>query len=269
MKFDTQHFDVFLRCCDAIYSSPGLASKAENAWLGRSAEAWRATVAKGRTLPPVIANARLSTEALNRGALRAVIAQARHSNSEATVAALAVEILAWGAMFPRNGWRALDTLSNWLPVCQRLLCDPGLPPEKAYELFFTLKDLQGMGPAYYTKLIHFLGDGSGLVMDQWTARSINLLSGKPDVIRLHQKRYVAAKNSADVYARYLEIVRHIRTALNADLGHDITLPETEALLFSLSSRKKVPGLTDSEHETLRRWRSYVSTAKSDQCTDMP
>jgi chaperonin GroEL len=41
--------------------------------------------------------------------------------------------------------------------------------------------IKNCGPAYYTKLLFFLpgsDENRGIIMDQWTARSVNLLVGK-------------------------------------------------------------------------------------------
>ena len=56
----------------------------------------------------------------------------------------------------------------------------------------------------YTKLICFLGNQSGLIMDQWTSRSINLLMGSK-IVKL-QNNSVLKKNTSYVYSKFLSCV---------------------------------------------------------------
>ena len=113
-----------------------------------------------------------------------------------------------------------------------------------------------MGPPYYTKLIYFLGDHSGLILDQWTARSINKLCDE-QVIKLTRNKNgsmaVRQSNGPKHYKIYLEIVEELRAELKLD-----TLPETEELIFSCSDLQGKNRL-GQYHRICSAWRKYVRT----------
>ncbi len=92
-------------------------------------------------------------------------------------------ILAWGGMNRMHGSRLFKCESDWISFSERIRSG-SIRRSEAYDTFAGLRrsgKLSGMGPAYFTKLIFFLMPEStirGYIMDQWTARSVNLLSGK-------------------------------------------------------------------------------------------
>lgn len=113
----------------------------------------------------------------------------------------------------------------------------------AYERFATLRarGLPGLGPAYYTKLIHFAAPQlSGYMMDQWLARSINLLYGP--VIHLNGT-HVSDRNSRDVYEEFCLLVDALAKR-SKDIGE-----QTEQALFSEGRGR---GL----------WRNYLIAAEA-------
>ena len=100
-----------------------------------------------------------------------------------------------------------------------------------------------MGPAYFTKLIYFLEPKhNGYIMDQWTARSMNLLR-KSDEYEIHliptawrksngssknfrNFRVDPKKNDVCIYRAFCEDLEQLAEYLNID-------PEkTEKLIFS-------------------------------------
>ena len=80
----------------------------------------------------------------------------------------------------------------------------------AYKQFHRLvneKKLTHMGPAYFTKLIYFLGSKqNGYIMDQWTARSMNLLR-KCDKYKI--RLYAGAKRKCDGYRYFWELYTYL------------------------------------------------------------
>lgn len=98
-------------------------------------------------------------------------------------------IMAWGGINRKhcaklivalqNNNAALETFSCWV----NNLKSGRLTRQQAYEGFkslITAHNIPGIGPAYYTKLIFFLSQGEksvsrGYIMDQWTAKSVDLL----------------------------------------------------------------------------------------------
>ncbi len=157
-------------------------------------------------------------------------------------------ILAWGGMKVSHGHLAFQSYSLWGPIITDLYSG-SISAEAAYDRFHTLRqtsELKGMGIAYFTKLIFFLThtdpylkarNRSGYILDQWTARSINLLSDTP-IINM-QSSWVTDKNTGQVYGIFCEKIEQL-----ADLIHR-TPAQTEELLFSRGGRNK------------GSWRAYV------------
>lgn len=156
----------------------------------------------------------------------------------------ALSIFAWGAMRRSNARQVIYHSKNWLPVIERLRENP-LKRDAVYDMFAELRSLgaKGMGPAYFTKLIYFLGRNEtsrGYIMDQWTARSINLLCGL-DLIHLSKFQsfqFVNDKNNGAVYEKFCACVEGLAQQL------DVKPDEAELLIFS-------------EGRSRGAWRTYV------------
>lgn len=59
-----------------------------------------------------------------------------------------------------------------------LLRTGGLSRCEAYRLFLGTGAIPGIGPAFFTKLIYFFSPTPDFyILDQWTAKSVNLLTG--------------------------------------------------------------------------------------------
>ena len=106
-----------------------------------------------------------------------------------------VAIFAWGGMKQHHCASSLATYhSDWERIASKMASGQ-LSRFNAYEQFHQARlngKLQGMGPAYFTKLIFFLEQRhNGYIMDQWTARSMNLLrSSDKYKIKLDYKNLV-------------------------------------------------------------------------------
>ncbi|PJK29140.1 hypothetical protein [Minwuia thermotolerans] len=110
----------------------------------------------------------------------------------------AVSIFSWGGMHMENARRILGERSKgWLSVCENIR-DGKLNRVEAYRAFQELRRkrngqsrLPGVGPAYWTKLIHFLMPRDrpeippGYILDQWAGASINMIC-KRDVVRINR-----------------------------------------------------------------------------------
>lgn len=91
-------------------------------------------------------------------------------------------ILAWGGMRFDNGRRLFaEENSEWLETADRVRTAE-MTRSEAYKAFYSLRKkdkLNGMGPAFFTKLVFFLRGKKdcdiGYIMDQWVGCSINLL----------------------------------------------------------------------------------------------
>jgi hypothetical protein len=156
-------------------------------------------------------------------------------------------VFAWGGMTVKNGKGVLQEL-GWIDTAHQLRVGD-IDHIQAYRQFFdhyTMGRIRSCGPAYYTKLLFFLPGSDkhrGIIMDQWTARSINLLVGKPVVTLVKNSSpagsyRVSPLNDRSVYERFCVIVG----TLAARLG--ITTEEAEVRLFSEGRGKG-------------RWREYV------------
>jgi hypothetical protein len=220
-----------------------LAQKSPKNWFSNFKLSWEVSELSG--LP------------LNRSDLFMLIDQHRNIGEldKPTLRKLIVSVFAWGAMgtSATNGKLAINSIEAYEGVCSELLC--GMTPVDAYAEFFKLKKLKkmrGVGPAYYTKLIFFFGDQSGLIMDQWTARSTNLLLGKA-LIKL-VGNYVSDSNSEQVYREYLNFVTELKNHLGIN-----SIAKAEELIFSCPHKHRaVKKRLGKYHGACSAWRKYVA-----------
>ena len=159
--------------------------------MGKGAESWFETVKNSSDLDWYIGG--LSTSPLDRCKLQNKISELTSGKpiSLDTIKMSVIEIFAWGGMGvgAKNARMVLPCIDNYQEICKDLLCSK-LDPVEAYKNFYDAHHsgmFKGMGPPFYTKLIYFLGDHSGLILDQWTARSINKLCDE-QVIKLNAKQ---------------------------------------------------------------------------------
>lgn len=154
-----------------------------------------------------------------------------------------IAIFAWGGMRTHHAKMALKTQSLWLPIVDQIRSG-ALGRREAY---FALKkirqenNLRGMGPAYFTKLIYFFGwaasafskpQHQGFIMDQWTARSANLLLNNPHFVKLTKLKSVADNNTDSDYENFCCFIEHLARRLNIE-------PEAaEIRIFSKGGRAK-------------------------------
>lgn len=222
--FNTEHLKV-------------LADSKAGSWQGRVAGKWASDI--GHDLK--ITKSEILEAPLSRIALSNICQDANVSTLD-----LCVIIFAWGGMRVDHGRRILQE-TEWQQVSETLR-DGSLDHQDAYSQFHSLtqaKKMKGCGPAYYTKLLMFLPPNGkrGIIMDQWTARSVNLLTGK-EVVRMARnygptKTYrVAKENDASVYQEFCRLVAELAKVLNC------SIEETELRLFSEGRGKG-------------RWRNYL------------
>jgi hypothetical protein len=169
----------------------------------------------------------------------------RGDQSVAT-ADLCAFIFAWGGMQVSNG-KQIFKETDWVIVADGLRRDC-FDHYRAYEQFFALSGIgkmPGCSPAFYTKLLFFLPGAPerGIIMDQWTSRSINLLIGIELVrlVPLHDKSNgyrVSKANDLSIYKSFCEAVHELAHLLGA------TVEEIEMRMFSEGNGKG-------------EWRNYV------------
>ena len=158
-----------------------------------------------------------------------------------------LDIFAWGGINRKHACLALQSFNSWKCIISKLRNEE-YSSIKGYEKFYELRnnnELSGIGPAYYTKLIFFCHPKhDGYIMDQWTARSVNLLIDQSDNrIRLNKSKYfqgVSDFNDQCVYEEFCcNVERLAKECGNPDPS------EIEEALFSKGGRNKLD------------WRRYV------------
>lgn len=172
------------------------------------------------------------------------------SNSTHDEIDLFLAICAWGGMKVNHAKFALAQEAA-LRDALRALRSQALDRREAYSIFKTARGnglLPGVGPAYFTKLIFFVRpDLHGYIMDQWTARSINILTGQK-IVKLGYENNVLDANADSDYEIFCKILESIALILGV-------CPEVaEMRLFSHGTRRS--GV----------WRNYVKGWPSGNCT---
>lgn len=216
-----------------------LAESKVGSWKGRVAGKWASDV--GHDLK--IAKREILEMPLSRPALSSICRDANVSTLD-----LCVIIFAWGGMRVDHGRRILSE-TEWQKVSEDLR-GGALDHHDAYSLFHALtqaRKMKGCGPAYYTKLLMFLPPNGkrGIIMDQWTARSVNLLAEK-EIVRLARNHgptmsyRVAKENDVAVYKEFCRVVVELARVLNCSID------EAELRLFSEGRGKG-------------QWRNYLKS----------
>jgi hypothetical protein len=208
-------------------------------WQGaRSPEGWIKSI--GYNLVNAYPDLRL-----DEPAKRTDLFRMRGDHSVAT-ADLCAFIFAWGGMRVSNGKRIFKE-GDWVTVADGLRHDH-FDHYQAYEQFFALSSIDKMPgclPAFYTKLLFFLPGilERGIIMDQWTSRSINLLMGV-QLVRLIPLRdksngyRVSKKNDVSIYKSFCEAIHELAHLFGT------TVEEIELRMFSRGNGKG-------------DWRNYV------------
>lgn len=225
MNFIDEHLRIFQ------HSSIG-------GWSGRAPARWFQSVGYVQTT--------LQRYALDRPLVRQELFQLAADPNVDTLD-LCMTIFAWGGMTVRNG-KAVVQMHDWVDTAHALRTGE-IDHFAAYQQFFELIAADRMtncGPAYFTKLLFFLPPADharGIIMDQWTARSVNLLTGKTVVVLVKTSAKptgyrVSAANGTKVYREFCEVVAALSSRMN------ISIAETEMRLFSEGRGKG-------------SWRTYV------------
>ncbi len=191
-------------------------SNDEEVWLGCDVRAY---------LRPIVSDPGLASEIelqlpvgnLNRAGVFALVKNLNVSTLNCCLA-----IIAWGGMRRDHARSFFACRSDWLGLADDLRCRE-FDRAEAYNHFVGLRrqrKLPGMGPAYFTKLLYFLSARSGrpgLIMDQWTARSANFLSGKNlvDLNDAGENAYaVSDLNTGATYEQFCAFLEYIAKKMN-------------------------------------------------------
>jgi len=153
--------------------------------------------------------------------------------------------MAWGGQRITHGRSSFAHAHALIPKLH-LLRAGGLSRADAYKLFLPHAlggggNINGLGPAFFTKLIYFLSPHpSFFIMDQWVAKSVNMLCGSW-VVRMTPNGYVANFNRCGNYAAFCWEIDQIAALLG--LPGDAA----EERLFSKGMRPAPIG----------PWRAYI------------
>ncbi|MBS0454152.1 MAG: hypothetical protein JSS14_22845 [Proteobacteria bacterium] len=109
----------------------------------------------------------------------------------------------------------------------------GLTREQAYDLFAN-NPIPGLGPSYFTKLVYFFrpDDTVGYIMDQWTGKSINLITGH-HVVRIYSDS-PSALNTWENYESFCRVIDFVATQQGC------TGDQVEQRLFSQNGQHRRP-----------------------------
>lgn len=211
-------------------------------WSGEVPVAWRARVLNTTDSRPssatLTALEKVGGYRHTREQLRAVC-----TNKDVAVLVAYICTMAWGkqgaggkVLNARRAWARQDSLTRNLV---RLRNDK-LSRAQAFELFAGDNRIPGLGPAYSTKLLFFFAPPkTNYIMDQWTAKSMILLTGCRNLVQMNRGDGPSARNSGENYERYCEAIENLAALLKLQ-GY-----ETEELIFSNGGRN--PGM----------WRAHV------------
>jgi hypothetical protein len=196
--------------------------------IGFKPEEWAKT--HGTTLPPL--SPALPTYKLTRSHVMEICREPSNPVLFGYICAMA-----WGSQGsgPGGGRHLISAWSDKTKIEAILLKlrAGGLTRCQAYNLFLGKGNIPGLGPAYFTKLLYFFSPEENFyIMDQWTAKSINLLTGRK-VVRLTGD-YVAINNTCGNYEAYCEEVDAIAGHLSQS-GENI-----EEMLMSKGGKRPWP-----------------------------
>jgi len=151
----------------------------------------------------------LPNEVIDRSRVRALC-----TNPRVPVLLGYVCAMAWGGQGTYNRKHAKDPWSARKRLEDHLnsLRDGKLTRADAYEMFRT-HPIPGLGPSFFTKLLYFFSpEPNFYIMDQWTAKSVILLTGEP-VVKMAGDLPSTENTGAD-YERFCQKVDAIAVKLD-------------------------------------------------------
>ena len=162
-----------------------------------------------------------------------------------------VAILGWGGMRFDHARRLFANWDEFAPLIRSIRMGQSMSRKEVFEKFSILRKLKkipGLGIGYYTKLICFLNPSlQGYILDQWTAKSINLLY-EHKLVDITDAGWVTDKNGPDVYDDFCLKVEELSNYW------DVKPIDAELKMFSNGGHR--PGV----------WRTYL---KKEYCSLEP
>jgi hypothetical protein len=153
--------------------------------------------------------------------------------------------MAWGGQNRKHARNSFLHAHLFVPKILALR-GGGLTRASAYNLFLPRSlggagNVPGLGPAFFTKLLYFLSPHHDFyIMDQWVAKSVNLLTNS-EVVRINADGTVSNKNRCGNFAAFCLEIDEMGLILGQG-GHQV-----EERLFSKGARPLPVGA----------WRAHV------------
>lgn len=221
-----ESYDIFARHCSDAAS--------QEHWVGSNIQQWWDYVACRLEQPHIVSM--LPDNKIKRTELK----QFCSADSSASDIECAAAVMAWGGKNRIHGVTLFNRFSEIQPIIKDMR-NAKITRFDAYERFDYIwkkpKNL-GMGAAYFTKLIFFCEPShKGYIMDQWTSKSVNLLTKQKLVYMTNGNPN--KENTVDNYVRFCECLENLASQLKTS-GENI-----EIAMFSKGGRNKWP------------WRQYV------------
>ena len=226
MPFNAQHIAVLDRIVEGLdRDDSGDFTLATEGWAGSACRAWAKDVSGIEQLS-------LPIERMNRRQVRELVQSDGFSDDGAHLA-----IMAWGGQRRDHGRAVWASFKRLQPILSALRAG-ALGCHAAYAQLHELTTCEDrvkcLGPAYYTKLLFFLPQREqGVIMDQWTAKSMQLLFDRGDqtpIVKLSRAGFVERSNSAQVYDQFCIFVGELAQRYQVSDGN------AEELIFSGSGQ---------------------------------
>lgn len=151
-------------------------------------------------------------------------------------------ILSWGGMNREHGKNLFTNTEPILDIVNKLRNSYFKTRVEAFNYIQEKRNaklLPGLGIGYFTKLICFLApELNGYIMDQWVAKSINLIAER-NIVQINKSHWVTDENNGSAYETFCDEVDKIGALLNLS-GY-----KAEEKFFSIGGRNK------------GAWRKYV------------
>lgn len=184
----------------------------------------------------------LSKQKLNRETLISYVNKSEYSFEEKLVS-----IFAWGSMQKSNAVIFFGHISKYGIELENILTNNSISRKEKFGKIGQLK-LNNCKPAYFTKLMFFFSanqEKPGYIMDQWTAKSINLLLNENKII-LDNSGYVKENKSSD-YEYFCTFIEFLFNKLENEKMNIENPSKVEEFLFDVGGK----GIKKGE------WRKYL------------
>jgi hypothetical protein len=225
-------------------------------WTGASPSSWAESVQSG-----LGKTYQLSSAPLTRAALRALWSDPAQSEE-----ACFLSTMAWGGMQRGNARKAWQAREMWVQVCRdlRLGTHDRASGFRAFSDLRSKGRLPGIGPAYFTKILFFaMPSADAYILDQWTARSVHMLTGQGAYPAV-RKDYTTAQKALKLgLPDKLRVVVEDKVSVE-DYQHYCQTVELLGSMLNLHPHQVEEKLFSSGGRTPHAWRSHVMTAWTSQ-----